>query len=144
MTELPMRWGLTYGAYEKYSYLFDMDFPIHIDCTSPLMVATHIRDVIRFADHMGLPGKDWYKNVVVTAKRNYVLIVPKAGKMPKAEIVHSVFEVIEMVESGKVPDRYECKIPIGAEELEPILLDHGYKISNLYSNLFLIEKIKEA
>lgn len=123
---MALRWGMSEGAYRKFAYIFSKPLPFKIDSVAPISDASYIRDVIHYAHKHGLPGRDWYKKVVVSPQEDgTVLVRSKTSQAfetltPKHEI-KTIFDLLKMVDENTIKDGYTCYITDPVDEVKETL-----------------------
>lgn len=120
-----LRWGKSEGAYRKYSYIFSKPLPFKIESNSPMSEATYIRDVIAYAHQNDLPGKEWYRKVIVSPQEDGTILMRSRGNANLGDITryptNTVFDILKMMGDETITDGYRCHVTEPIYEVKTML-----------------------
>lgn len=123
---MALRWGMTDGAYRKFSYIFSKPLPFKVESTAPISDASYIRDVIHYAHKNGLPGQEWYKKVIVSPQEDGSVLVRAKNASGSLEAstkyeTKTIFDLLRMVDQNTIEDGYVCHITDPYDEVKETL-----------------------
>ena len=139
---MAFRWSKSLNAYEKWKFIFSKNLPLQLETQqSALTVSTYIRDVLWFANENNLLGKEWYKNVVISPiGETTILIQEKRSKGKRLETIsahptHSIFDLIELAQSGSLKAGYTFLRIDDLEDITELLGQFNITMIDLGDNL---------
>jgi len=139
---MALRWSKTQGAYNKYKHLLGKTLPITFPCTSgQIHKASHIRDVIKYANENHLPGGHLYKKVKVSPQDEGVVIYQVNNTQKSSRPIETIFSLIN---SKELIVGYEFDSVANVKDVKETLKSLGIEIDTTQGYFIVSRVIKES